>query len=209
MEKFRLLSLIVFCVITGNINSQNILTEEQKVLFQARQQVEEFQSSLSKVVNQGLRHDVRKENVINLLKLFIGEGEPYDYYDVELDKLVHNAGVKIHMSNLMNTSISSQLLKKYIYRLYNPETGTSIMQLDSGFTLDFVDVIHFIDAEKIGDHYECTAYYHLSMSSEHTKNQTKQIKKIKMILDYNPIIQLSNGKSIYTIKLGNIYCVNK
>lgn len=115
--------VLFFCLFSLNISAQESLTEEQKVEFQnrVRQKVDEFQSSLSNIVNNQLKHEIRKEEVTKLLKLFIGEGGPYDYYDEEADARIHSTGVKMQISNVDKTKSQSQKLRNYIYKL--PQFG--------------------------------------------------------------------------------------
>ena len=120
MKKIKISLLFLMCLITLNISAQEELTEAQKIEFQNRvkQKVEEFQNALSNIVNVALTHDIRKENVTNLLKLFMGEGEPYYYYDEEADKRIYSTGVKMQTSSIYKTNNQSQKLKNYIYSIY-------------------------------------------------------------------------------------------
>ena len=83
-EKMKAVKLFLALFIIGlaalDLQAQDKLTEAQKKIFQERvtQKVEEFQEGLSNIVNDTLTHDIRKENVVNVLKLFMGEGDPYD-----------------------------------------------------------------------------------------------------------------------------------
>ena len=211
--KIKLLLFIVACVFAGNINAQNTLTEEQKVQFQnrVRQKVEEFQSSLSKLVNNNLRTDIRKENVVNLLKLFIGEGEQYDYYDIGLDRRVHNTGVKMQTSSKNRTYTSSQLLKKYIYKLYNPETGLSSLPY-SHIEIDSASAVRVDNIQKVGDHYECVAYFYQKFIGFSGTGECRRVaysdKTGKKIRCYINSIELPNGKIIWDAKLGDIYVLS-
>lgn len=213
MKKIKLLSLIIFCVLAGNINAQNTLTEEQKVQFQnrVRQKVEEFQSSLSKVVNNGLRHDLRKEHFINVLKKFIGEGEPYDYYDIALDERVHSTGVKMQTSSKNRTYTSSQLLKTYMTKLYDPNTGRSKMSY-SHIEIDSASAVRVDNIQRVGDHYECVAYFYQKFigyvgTGEHRRiaYSDKTGKKIRCYINK---IELPDGNIIWDAKLGDIYVLS-
>lgn len=213
MNKIKLFSFIVFCIFTGNINAQNTLTEEQKVQFQerVRQKVEEFQNSLSKLANNELRHDIRKENVVNLLKLFIGEGEQYDYYDIELDRRVHNTGVKMQTSSTNRTYTKSQLLKKYIYKLYNPENGRSSMPY-SHIEIESASAVRVDNIQRVGDHYECVAYFYqkfigFSGTGESRRWAYSDITS-KKIRCYINSIELPSGNIIWDAKLGDIYVLS-
>ena len=210
----RLIYVIVlcaFCFMAGSAQAQE-MTEEGKNYFKnrAKQLVEEFQSALSNIVDNNLRHDIRKENVTNLLKLFMGEGEPYDYYDEEADKRVHNTGVKIQTSDINKTKRQSQKLKRYIYRLYNPDTGNSVMPY-SRISIEAADVIKIEDVQKVGNHYECIAYY-IQKFVGYREGQVvctdRTIKKIRCYIEGDPTVLLPSNKRIYPVKLGDIYVVS-
>ena len=69
MSKIKIVFILFLTLISLNITAQEELTEAQKVEFQNRvkQKVDEFQSSLSYIVNNQLKHEIRKEEVTNLL----------------------------------------------------------------------------------------------------------------------------------------------
>lgn len=210
MKKFKLfLSAFLLLVAGGHIQAQDELTEAQKIEFQNRvkQKVEEFQNALSNIVNNELRHDIRKENVINLLKLFMGEGEPYDYYDEEADKRVHSTGVKMQTSSVYKTNNQSQKLKRYIYKLYNPETGKSNL-VYTKIKIESASAVRVDNIEKVGDHYECVAYFSqkfIGYRDGKVSYSDKTGKKIKCYINH---IDLPTGKRIFDAKLGDIYVLS-
>jgi len=210
MNKFKLFfSAILLFVAVGSINAQDELTDAQKVHFQNRvkQKVEEFQNALSKIVNKELRHDIRKENVTNLLKLFMGEGDPYDYYDEDADKRVHSTGVKMQTSSVYKTNNKSQKLKRYIYKLYNPETGSSSLHYTK-IVIESVSAVRVDNIEKVGDHYECVAYFcqkFIGYRDGRVYYSDKTSKKIRCYINH---IDLPTGKRIFDAKLGDIYVLS-
>lgn len=210
MNKFKLFfSAILLFVAVGSINAQDELTDAQKVHFQNRvkQKVEEFQNALSKIVNKELRHDIRKENVTNLLKLFMGEGDPYDYYDEDADKRVHSTGVKMQTSSVYKTYNKSQKLKRYIYKLYNPETGSSSLHYTK-IVIESVSAVRVDNIEKVGDHYECVAYFcqkFIGYRDGRVYYSDKTSKKIRCYINH---IDLPTGKRIFDAKLGDIYVLS-
>lgn len=210
MKKIKLfLSAFLLLVAVGNIQAQDELTEAPKIEFQNRvkQKVEEFQNALSNIVNNELRHDIRKENVINLLKLFMGEGEPYDYYDEETDRRVHSTGVKMQTSSVYNTNNQSQKLKRYIYKLYDPETGTSKL-VYTKIKIESVSAVRVDNIEKVGDHYECVAYFSQKFIGYRDGKVSYSDKTSKKIRCYINHIDLPTGKRIFDAKLGDIYVLS-
>lgn len=208
-EKTLFLTAFLLFLVIGTVNAQDELTEAQKVEFQNRvkQKVEEFQNALSNIVNNELRHDIRKENVTNLLKLFMGEGDPYDYYDEEADKRVHSTGVKMQTSSVYKTNNQSQKLKRYIYRLYNPETKKSSLPY-SKIVIESASAVRVDNIEKVGDHYECVAYFcqkFIGYRDGKVYYSDKTSKKIRCYINH---IDLPTGKRIFDAKLGDIYVLS-
>ena len=210
MKRFKFcLSMFLLFFAIGNIQAQDELTDAQKVEFQNRvkQKVEEFQNALSNIVNVELRHDIRKENVTNLLKLFMGEGEPYDYYDEEADKRVHSMGVKMQTSSIYKTNYQSQKLKRYIYKLYNPETGKSSMNYTK-IEIESASAVRVDNIERVGDHYECVAYFSQKFIGYRDGKVWYSDKTSKKIRCYINHIDLPTGKRIFDAKLGDIYVLS-
>lgn len=210
MKFFKyVLVLCTSCFITGSAHAQD-LNGEEKSYFEIRvkQTVEEFQHALSNIANNDLRHDIRKESVNSLLKLFIGEGEPYDYYDEELDRRVHSLGVNMR---IQTTNLSkSQRLKRYIYKLYNPETRKSSMPF-SRIALESADIIRIDNIQKVGDHYECIAYYtqkFIGLMDGGVVFSDRTIKKIRCYMKYDTSVTLPPDKKIFQVLLGDIYVVS-
>ncbi len=210
MKKIKLVLSVFFLFISvENIQAQDKLTDAQKVEFQNRvkQKVEEFQNALSNIVNVELRHDIRKENVTNLLKLFMGEGDPYDYYDEEADKRVHSNGVKMQTSSIYKTNNQSQKLKRYIYKLYNPETGKSSLSYTK-IEIESASAVRVDNIEKVGDHYECVAYFSQKFIGYRDGKVWYSDKTSKKIRCYINHIDLPTGKRIFDAKLGDIYVLS-
>jgi hypothetical protein len=209
MKKQRTIIMSFFCLFALNILAQEELTHEQKVQFQNRvkQKVEEFQTGLSNIVNKDLRNDIRKENVINLLKLFMGEGEPYDYYDEEADERIHSSGVKMQTSSIYRTNSQSQKLKNYIYKLYNPNTGKSALSYTK-IVIESVAAVRVDNIEKVGNHYECVAYFSqkfIGYTDGRVRYIDKTSKKIRCYINH---IDLPTGKRIFDAKLGDIHVLS-
>lgn len=203
------LSLLFACLAVMNLQAQEALTDAQKKMFQERvkQKVEEFQHALSNVVDSTLRHDIRRENVANLFNLFIGEGEPYDYYDEELDQRIYSTGVKMQTSSIYNTNSQSQKLKSYIYKLYNPETGKSKMRYTK-IVIESASAVRVDNIERVGDHYECVAYFSqkfIGYSDGKVNYSDLTGKKIRCYIMH---IDLPTGKRIFDAKLGDIYVLS-
>ena len=208
LSKSSILFLIFF-VLAGNADAQDGLTESQKKEFYYRTslKIEEFQHYMSNIVNNNIRHDVRKENVTSLLKLFIGEGESYDYYDEETDTRVYCSGVKMHSSSISIKSKTCQKLKRYIYKLYNPETGKSSIPY-SKIILEAIEVLRIDNIVKVGDHYECVAYICKKFIGQREYSNIYPDEVLKKIRCYINYLELPSGKKIFDIKLGDVYVLS-
>lgn len=209
MKNRRTILVLFLCLMSLNIFAQEELTESQKIEFQNRvkQKVEEFQNVLSNIVNNKLKHEIRKENVTNLLKLFMGEGDPYDYYDEEADTRIHSTGVKMQTSSIYKTNNQSQKLKNYIYKLYDPNTGESKL-VYTKIVIESASAVRVDNIEKVGDHYECVAYFSqkfIGYKDGKVWYSDVTSKKIRCYINH---IDLPTGKRIFDAKLGDIYVLS-
>lgn len=203
--------LIVSYFIVGNINAQDLSDDQQKDI-QARviQATEEFQYRLSAIANKKLSHAVRKEHVYNTLKLFIGNGEQYSYSDEKERETAARSGVKIQLSDHFGKYKKSQLLKKFIYNIYNPDTGKSSYQYNN-ICIEAVDAVVCDNILKVDDHhYECTAYYHTKILERRTGDRTKcsiRLSESRKIHCYIQSIESPAGETLFEVKLGDIYVI--
>lgn len=200
--------LLFFCFMAMGAYSQEEaeLTEAQKKEFQLRvkNKVEEFQNGLSKIVNNELSHEQRLEHQINTLKKFIGEGDAYSYYDAELDRRVNSTGVKMQTSSVNQEVTKSQLFKKYIYKLYNPEKRRSELPYTT-IQIDSASAVRVDNIVKVGDHYECVAYFAQKFIGYKDGKVWYSDKTGKKIRCYITKIDLPTGERIFEAKLGDIY----
>ena len=202
------ISLLVLCIIATNVHAQkdSELTESQKREFRLRvkQKVEEFQNGLKKIVNNELSRKARTEHVANTLQLFIGEGEKYSYYDEELDQRIYSTGVKMQTSSVNQAVAKSQLLKKYIYKLYDPTTGKSSLAYTK-IQIDSASAVRVDNIYKVGDHYECVAYFTQKFIGYRDGNISYSDETGKKIRCYIRKIDLPTGEALFEAKLGDIY----
>ena len=203
--------VLFFCLLSLNISAQESLTENQEVEFQngVRQKVEEFQCSLSNIVNNQLKHEIRKEEVKKILMLFIGRGEPYDYYDEEADEKIHSTGVKIQISSVHKGNSRSQKLKNYIYKLYNPDTKKSTLPYTK-IVIESVLPIRVDNVEKVGDYYECVAYFcqkFIGYRDGKVWYRDTTNKKIRCRINQG-YIKLPTGKEIFDVILGDMHVLS-
>lgn len=209
MKNLRIyISLFIICFTAINVQAQDEaeLTEAQKKEFQLRvkQKVEEFQNGLSKMVNSELPHEARVEHQINTLKKFIGEGDAYSYYDAEIDRRINSKGVKMQTSSVNQEVTKSQLLKRYIQKLYNPKTKRSELSYTK-IQIESASAVRVDNIVKVGDHYECVAYFSQKFIGYKDGNIRYSDKTSKKIRCYITKIDLPTGEHIFEAKLGDIY----
>lgn len=210
MKHLRLLlSLFVWCAFCTFAQAQEEaeLTEAQKKEFQLRvkQKVEEFQYGLKEIVNDSLPHDARVEHQINTLKLFIGEGNAYTYYDYELYKRVKSNGVKMQTSSVNKEHTSSQKLKTYINKLYDPKTHESKLSYTK-IDIESASAVRVDNIVKRDDgNYECMAYFSQKFIGYRDGKVWYSDKTGKKIRCHITKIDLPTGESLFEAKLGDIY----
>lgn len=210
MKHFKIILLLFLAgFMSGQLQAQERLTDAQKEIFRTRvkQKVEEFQSSLSRIVDNGLKHEHRKEEVKKLLALFMGKGEAYSYYDEELDRRVNSTGVKMQTSSVNRSYTGSQKLKNYIYKLYNPETGRSGTNYEK-IKIESADAVRVDNIQRVGDHYECTAYFYQKFTGYRDGRIIYSDGTSKKIRCFINVKDLPSGKKIYEALLGDIYVLS-
>lgn len=206
MKKIQYLLFVMAMMLAmpkGSAQAQ--LTEQQKQELQERvkQKVEEFESSLSKIVDNSYSHEVRKGHVKLLLNLFVGAGEPYTYYDFGLMSDVESTGVRMQTSSKYSEKKNWQKLKKYIYKLYNPTTGKSEMMYKK-IEITFAEHVRVDNIYRVGDHYEAIAYFtqrFVGTRADGSQYSDTTTKKIRCYI-YSEVI---DGETVMMVLLGDIY----
>lgn len=182
------------------------LTEDEKkqYIHYVKQKVEEFQYLLAKIVDMDLPHVVRKESVTNALSLFIGEGEPYDYVGEAADQRIHSEGVKMYTSSVNRSATSTQKLKHYLYKLYNPQTGSSSMPYTK-IELTGASVLIPDSVFRVDNHYECIGYLKDIFLRRKDGRYTYRDVTEKKVRCRIVVIELPAGQRMIDAKLGDIY----
>lgn len=182
------------------------LTEDEKkqYIHHVKQKVEEFQYLLTKIVDMDLPHEVRKESVTNALKLFISEGNPYEYVDVSSDQRKYSKGVEIYTSSIGFTTTYTQTLKRYLYGLYDPQTGLS----SKPFTKIELTSVSFLIPDsifRVDNHYECIGYLKNTFLSHKDGRFIFKDVTAKKIRCKIGVIEFPTGQRMIDAKLHDIY----
>lgn len=204
MKILKFVVILLLCGFVERVNGQEITDAvKREIKERVEQKVSEFTNSLEMMVNDSLSHEVRKEYQVLALHLFMGMGEPYKYYDFELEEEIRSSGVKMYTSSVNRVGISKQRLKGYIRRLYNPDTRRSELPYRK-INIDFADHVKISDIERVGDHYECAAVFVQRFYGYRDGGfyGDETVKKIRCYIDYKETIP---GKGFWDIKLGDIY----
>lgn len=210
MSKLKSLIITFVCliVIIPALNAQTSDLSEndmQNIRDRVAQKIEEFQSGLSRMVSIDLSRSVRSNSYTNILCLFIGKGAPYDYFEYSLNDYVHSKGVKMQTSSVTTGRTTSQLLKRYLTKLYNPSTGRSEM-IYSQIKIEKAAAIRVGEVYKEGDHYVCIAtiyqdFYGIKDGRVvYSDRSGKRIRCMVSVLD----IPDSGGQKLLDAKLGDI-----
>lgn len=182
------------------------LTPEQKEIVRQRvvQKVDEFVDALTRIVDNNMSHEVRVENQNNLLNLFIGKGQPYDYEDFSVGR-VHSDGVQMWTSSVNRSGAYSQLLRNYIRRLYNPDKRRSEMSYNK-IQIKKAAAVRVDNIQKEGDHYVCVAHFYQDFHGIKDGKVIYKDRTGKQIKCYISAIEIpdSGGDVVFDAKLGDI-----
>lgn len=197
---------ILFMPISLNAQDNTDLTDNQKDVLRQRvvQKVEEFTASLTRMVDPELSKNVRTENQKKLLSLFIEKGEPYDY---EEDGVVrHSDGVKMMTSSINRSVTTSQLLRNYVKRLYNPNTNKPGMRYTK-IRIETANAVRVDNIYKEGDRYVCMAYFYQDFIGYIDNRVSYQDRTCKRVKCYITPMDIPDTEA-FDVKLGDISVVS-
>lgn len=202
--KHTLIAIILFFTMANNMValSQEAISEQEKNVLSQRvtQKVEEFTHSLSRMVDDTQSRDVRTSHQKNILSLTMGKGDPYDI--VEDEQVKHSTGVKMVTSSVNRATKTTQLLKTYLKRLYDPSTGRSQMSYKK-IKIESADFVKVDNIEREGDHYVCNAVFYQKFYGTRRDGSQYVDWTAKNIKCYIIPIELPDGKG-YDVKLADI-----
>ena len=202
--KHTLIAVILFFSMACNmaIAAQEGLSEQERNILSQRvtQKVEEFTHSLSRMVDDTQSRDVRTSHQKNILGLTMGKGDPYDI--IEDGRVKHSTGVKMKTSSVNRTTITTQLLKTYLRRLYDPSIGKSQMPYKK-IQIETADFVKVDNIEQEGDHYVCNAVFYQKFYGTRRDGSQYIDWTAKSIKCYITPIKLPDGNG-YDVKLADI-----
>lgn len=199
-------SIILF---TGGemIYSQE-LTREQKEALQVRvkNKVDEYQFYLAQLANKRSTSMNVKNNAYNLaIKLFVGECENYTIYDPDLGYNVTKSAVRMEISSKYRSTKSRVLMKRYLNNLRNNQTYDQIEITDA-------DIVRVDNIYKVGDHYECMAYFcqkYIGYRDQRIIYSDVTTKKVHIYIQAIEIPKSDGSiETIWNALLGDIYVIS-
>lgn len=206
IRRMAIVVLLMFGV--GGISYAQELTQEQKEVLQVRvkNKVDEYQFYLGQLANKRSTSAEVKNNAYNLaIKLFIGECENYEIYDMDLGYNVTKPAVRMEVSSKYRSSKSRIQMKRYLNNLRNNQTYDQIEITD-------VDVVRVDNIHRVGDHYECVAYFYQKYVGYRDGRSVYSDETTKKVRCYIQAIEIpkSDGstETIWNALLGDIYVIS-
>lgn len=183
------------------------LTQAEKESLQARvkNKVDEYQFYLQQLADKRSTSEEVKNNAYSLaLKLFVGECENYSIYDPDLGRNVTKSAVRMEISSKYRSTKSRVLMKRYLNNLRNNQTYDQIEITDA-------DIVRVDNIYKVGDHYECMAYFCQKYIGYRDRRIIYSDITTKKVRVYIQAIQIpkANGsiETIWNALLGDIYVI--
>lgn len=199
--------VVFFLFFTPNLYAQ-VLTESEKEALQRRvkDKVDEYQFYLGQLADKQSTSLEVKNNAFNLaIKLFIGECNDYQVFNTETNTPQFKAAVRMETSSKNSVQKRRKRMKLYLDNLRHNKSYTQIEITDA-------DVVRVDNIYKVGDHYECMAYFcqkfvgyrdgRVIYSDVTTKKVSVYIEAIEI-----PMPDGSTQK-IWNALLGDIYVVS-
>lgn len=209
--KSRLFNVLLVASLLFAMNDTlfaQMLTPEQKEALQVRvkNKVDEYQFYLAQLGNKRSTNAEVKANAYNLaIKLFIGECENYEIYEPDMGYSITKPAVRMEVSSKYRSTKSRVLMKKYLNNLRN---NTSYDQIE----ITDADVVRVDNIYKVGDHYECMAYFcqkYVGYRDNRVVYSDVTTKKVRVYIEAIEIPKSDGStETIWNALLGDIYVIS-
>lgn len=191
--------------ITKVYGQQLSQTEKETLQRRVKDKVDEFQFYMGQLADKKSTSAEVKSTAYSLaLKLFIGECEDYSIYDPELGRDVFKSAVRMETSSKYRSTKSRTLMKRYLNNLRNNQTYTQIEITDA-------DVVRVDNIYKVGDHYECMAYFcqkYIGYRDGRIAYSDITTKKVRVYINAIQIPKADGTtETIWNALLGDIYVI--
>ena len=207
----KILSNILFVLALATLGMTNVYgqqlsqTEKEALQRRVKDKVDEFQFYMGQLADKKSTSLEVKSNAYSLaLKLFIGECENYSIYDPELGRDVFKSAVRMETSSKYRSTKSRTLMKRYLNNLRNNQTYTQIEITDA-------DIVRVDNIYKVGDHYECMAYFcqkYIGYKDGRVVYSDITTKKVRVYINAIQIPKADGTtETIWNALLGDIYVI--
>lgn len=211
MKKFIRLFSIVFCLFIlcpfSSIAEKSLsATQKEALQRRVKDKIEEFQFYLGQLGDKKSTSYEVKNNAYNLaVKLFIGECKTYTIHNPDTDFNETKPAVRMQTSSTKRSGYSRTLMTTYLNNLRNNGRYTQIEITDA-------DVVRVDNIYKVGDHYECMAYFcqkYVGYRDGRVVYSDITTKKVKVYINAI-VIPRPDGttQTIWNALLGDIYVVD-
>lgn len=207
----KIVSKILFVLALVTLEMTNVYgqqlsqTEKEALQRRVKDKVDEFQFYMGQLADKKSTSTEVKSNAYSLaLKLFIGECEDYSIYDPELGRNVFKSAVRMETSSKYRSTKSRTLMKRYLNNLRNNQTYTQIEITDA-------DIVRVDNIYKVGDHYECMAYFcqkYIGYRDGRVAYSDITTKKVRVYINAIQIPKADGTtETIWNALLGDIYVI--
>ena len=184
MKHYRI--MFVMCLLLLNVTTAvcQELTQSQKESLQARvkNKVEEFQYYLKQLADkQSTSYEMKNEAYRLAVKLFIGECEDYNIREYNKEtrsyEQIYQKAVRMEITSKYKPPKSSRM-KGYFNSLRYNKTADQIEITEA-------DAVRVDNIYRVGDHYECMAYFcqkYISYRDNRILYGDITTKKVKVII---------------------------
>lgn len=215
ISKATIIILFLLVVPTEGMRAQLSQEEIKELRIRVKNKIEEFQCYLMHLADKTATDKTLKtESCILAVKLFIGECEEYMMYRTERNAVtgaletqkVRHAPVRMRVSSIYREDENKPLMKTYLYRLRDETTIYDQVEMTHA------DAVRVDNVYKVGDHYECMAYFcqkYVGLREGRVAYSDITNKKVRIYI--KPVqIPMPDGKTriIWNAYLGDIYVVD-
>lgn len=181
-------------------------SEKESLQIRVKNKIDEFQFYLQQLGDKRSTSAEVKDNAYSLaLKLFVGECEDYSIYDSDLERSVVKPAVRMEISSTARQTKSRVNMKRYLNNLRNSQTYDQIEITDA-------DVVRVDNIYKVGDHYECMAYFCQKYIGYRDKRIIYSDITTKKVRVYIQAIRIPKAdgrtETIWNALLGDIYVID-
>jgi len=205
MKNIFVVILFILFVSIPAFPQQLTQAEKESLQIRVKNKVDEYQFYLHQLADKCSTSLEVKNNAYSLaLKLFVGECENYSIYDPDLGRNINKPAVRMEISSKYRLTKSRVLMKRYLDNLRNNSTYDQIKITDA-------DIVRVDNIYKVGDHYECMAYFcqkYIGYRDNRIIYSDITTKKVRVYIQAIKIPKADGStETIWNALLGDIYVI--